>query len=73
MKPDFFVDRHANLAPLKTFNNKKGKAIHVLGRGGPQSCGTSRFPHFLDNRFTDGVSGRPLLPGRFLELISVRG
>jgi hypothetical protein len=37
---------------------------------------TSRFPHFLDRRLTDGdkvVSlTRPLPPGRFLVLISVR-
>jgi hypothetical protein len=41
----------------------------------------SRFPHFLDNRLTDGgevvsltcrPAGRPLPPGRFLALISVR-
>jgi hypothetical protein len=30
-----------------------GKAIPVTGRGGP-GCETSRFPHFLDNRITDG-------------------
>jgi hypothetical protein len=35
-------------------------AIHVYykkkltGRGGPYGYETSRFPHFLDNRFTDG-------------------
>jgi hypothetical protein len=29
-------------------------AIHVTGRGDPQGCETSRFPHFLDNRLTDG-------------------
>jgi hypothetical protein len=29
--------------------------IHaVTGRGGPYGCETSRFPHFLDNRLTDG-------------------
>jgi hypothetical protein len=32
----------------------KCKAIPVTGRGGPQGCETSRLPHFLDNRFTDG-------------------
>jgi hypothetical protein len=25
----------------------------VIGRRGPQSCETSRLPHFLDNRITD--------------------
>jgi hypothetical protein len=33
---------------------KKGKAIPVTGREGPQNCYTSRLPHFLDNRLTDG-------------------
>jgi hypothetical protein len=32
----------------------KGKAIPVTGRGGPQGSETSRLPHFLDNRLTDG-------------------
>jgi hypothetical protein len=32
----------------------KRKFIPVTGRGDPQSCETSRFPHFLDNRLTDG-------------------
>jgi hypothetical protein len=32
----------------------KDKAIPVTGRGGPQGCETSRIPHFLDNRLTDG-------------------
>jgi hypothetical protein len=30
------------------------EVIPVTGRGGPQSCETSRLPHFLDNRLTDG-------------------
>jgi hypothetical protein len=34
--------------------NVKGKAIPVTGRGGPLCCETSRLPHFLDNRLTDG-------------------
>jgi hypothetical protein len=32
----------------------KDKAIPVRDRGGPYGCETSRLPHFLDNRFTDG-------------------
>jgi hypothetical protein len=32
----------------------KGKAIPVTGREGPYGCETSRVPHFLDNRLTDG-------------------
>jgi hypothetical protein len=33
---------------------KQSKAIPVTGRGGPWGCETSRLPHFLDNRPTDG-------------------
>jgi hypothetical protein len=32
----------------------KGKSIPVAGHGGPLGCETSRLPHFLDNRLTDG-------------------
>jgi hypothetical protein len=44
----------------------KAKAIPVTGRGGPYGCETSRFPHFLDSRRTDGgkvvsLTRRPLL------------
>jgi hypothetical protein len=44
---------------------KKGQAIPVTGREGPKGCETSRLPHFLDNRLTDGgevVSHRRRLP-----------
>jgi hypothetical protein len=30
------------------------KDIPVTGRRGPLGCETSRLPHFLDNRLTDG-------------------
>jgi hypothetical protein len=33
---------------------KKGKAIPVIGCGGRSGCETTRLPHFLDNRLTDG-------------------
>jgi hypothetical protein len=33
---------------------KKGKAIPVAGRGGPQGSERPRLSHFLDNRLTDG-------------------
>jgi hypothetical protein len=52
---------------------KKGKHIPVRDRE------TSRLPHFLDNRLTDGskvvsITRAALYPpGRFLVLISVRG
>jgi hypothetical protein len=44
-----------------------------MGPGGPYGCEMLRIPHFLDNRFTDGGEViRPKVPGRFLELISIR-
>jgi hypothetical protein len=57
----------AVILPLILFlpKGKKGKSISVTGRGGPQDCETSKFPHFLDNRLTDGgkvVSRRRRLP-----------
>jgi hypothetical protein len=33
---------------------KKVTAISVTGCGGTYGCETSRLPHFLDNRLTDG-------------------
>jgi hypothetical protein len=47
----FFLKSHR-----KTFKYKVKicKAIPVTGRGGPLGCNTSRLPHFLDNRLTDG-------------------
>jgi hypothetical protein len=33
---------------------KKSKAIPVTDHGGPKGCETSRIPHLLDNRLTDG-------------------
>jgi hypothetical protein len=67
-----YIEKSANLKGKK-------KSIRVTDRGGPKGCETSRLPHFLDNRLTDGskvvsLTGRhPLPPGRFLVLISVRG
>jgi hypothetical protein len=39
---------------LITSEGKKGKDITVTGREGPYGCETSKPPHFLDNRLTDG-------------------
>jgi hypothetical protein len=57
----------------------KYKGNPVPGRGGSWGCETSRLPHFLDNRLTDGGevvtashAARPLTPAGFLVLISVR-
>jgi hypothetical protein len=49
--------------PLFTITNvvKESKASPVTGRGGPQSCETSRLPHFLDNRLTNGVEDVSLM------------
>jgi hypothetical protein len=63
---------------MKTYGGKKvkkGTAILVTGREGLEGCETSRVPHYSDNRLTDGgdVVSRPLPPGRFLVLISIRG
>jgi hypothetical protein len=33
---------------------EKGEAIPVTGRRASQGCETSRLPHFLNNRLTDG-------------------
>jgi hypothetical protein len=35
-------------------NTQKVNAIPVTGREGPEGCETSRLPHFLDSRLTDG-------------------
>jgi hypothetical protein len=32
----------------------KGNAIPITGREGAYGCETSRLPHFLDSRLTDG-------------------
>jgi hypothetical protein len=44
----------AYLIHEKAKAKKKGKAIPVTGHEGPWGCETSRLPHFLDNRLTDG-------------------
>jgi hypothetical protein len=57
----------------------KKVSIPVTDRGGPYGCETSRLPHFLENLLTNGgevvslTHRPPLLAGRFLVLISVRG
>jgi hypothetical protein len=42
---------------------KKGKDIHVTGRGGPLGCERSRLQHYLDKRLTDG--GKVVSPMRW--------
>jgi hypothetical protein len=46
-----------------------GKATRITGRGCSWGCETSRLPHFLDNRLTDGgevvsLMLRPPIPSR---------
>jgi hypothetical protein len=36
------------------YSVKISKTIPVTGCGGPYVCETSRLPHYLDNRLTDG-------------------
>jgi hypothetical protein len=50
-----------------------GKTIPVTGRGGLYVCETSRLPHFLDNRLTDGgeVVSRTHLPRVFLTILKI--
>jgi hypothetical protein len=45
---------HINGGAILQLREKEGKAIPVIGRAGPYICETSRLPHFLDNRLTDG-------------------
>jgi hypothetical protein len=40
----------------------KGKAIPVAGHESPYGCETSRIPHFLENRLTNG--GEAVSPTR---------
>jgi hypothetical protein len=55
------------------------KAIPAISRGRLYGSETSRLPHFLDSRLTDDSdvsalsTNRPLPPGGFVVLISVRG
>jgi hypothetical protein len=63
----------------QAFSRTYSKAVLVTGRGGPQGCGTSRFPHFVHSRLTEGgevinFMRYALYPaGSFLELIYTRG
>jgi hypothetical protein len=45
-----------NFTDMHLYYTKKvlKKAISVTGRGGPYGCETSRLPHYLGSRLTDG-------------------
>jgi hypothetical protein len=66
------------LLTLLVYSKSKGKAIPVTDRGGPWGCETSRLRNFyiIGSQMAVSLSllrvGRPLPPGRFLVLISVR-
>jgi hypothetical protein len=45
---------HMTTMRISNLIDWKGKAIPVTGRGGPYCFEALRFPHFLDNRLTDG-------------------
>jgi hypothetical protein len=52
--------------PLKRRVQKKSKFILARDHGGPKGCETSRLPHYLESRHTDGgevvsLKRRPLL------------
>jgi hypothetical protein len=49
-----FIDLFTVLLYFYNTFFKKGKAIPVIGRGGPWGCEASRLPPFLENRLTDG-------------------
>jgi hypothetical protein len=38
----------------KIILTKQTKTISPASRGGPYCCETTKFPHFLENRFKDG-------------------
>jgi hypothetical protein len=42
------------MAPRAFSVRRNGKTIPVRDRGSPCCCETSRLPHFLENRFTNG-------------------
>jgi hypothetical protein len=53
---------------------KQNKAIPVTGCGGLKGCETSRLPHFLDTRLTDGgevvslTRRLPFIPRKILRI-----
>jgi hypothetical protein len=55
--PGANLNIHVYLLPILRMRGVvkvKGKDIPVTGHEGPEGCQTSRLPHFLDNRLTDG-------------------
>jgi hypothetical protein len=46
----------------KYIKEVESKGISLTGSGGQYGCETAKFPHFLDNRLTDG--GKVVSPTR---------
>jgi hypothetical protein len=46
-------EEHKQMNTPEREREKKGKAIAVIGHGGPYGCETLRVPHCLDNRLID--------------------
>jgi hypothetical protein len=71
--PKIYVDVTSFVKDVLAYVEKGGgsKAIPVRDRGGLSSCETSRLPHFVDNRLTDGgevislTRRPPFTPGWF--------
>jgi hypothetical protein len=53
VKIDGAIPPHPYMSSCRS-KGKEGKAIPVTGHEDPQGCETSRLPHFLDSRLTDG-------------------
>jgi hypothetical protein len=51
---DMFISAEELCVYISSYVYVNAKAIPVTGREGPEGCETSRLPHFLDNRLTDG-------------------
>jgi hypothetical protein len=51
------------ITELASYIKVKGEAILVTGSESSQGCKTSRLPHFLDNRLTDGSEAVSLTRG----------
>jgi hypothetical protein len=61
-----------NLNHWTTRQYKKAKAIPVTGRWVPQFCEMSRFPQFLDSRFTDDSRSHMIEPSKCMRDSSYR-
>jgi hypothetical protein len=49
-----YINRSIFIVQCHICNRVKRKVIPATSRGGPWNCETSRLPHFLNKRLTDG-------------------